>query len=61
MKKLEKIRKDFEDTAKSSKFDIHRKDGKYRNSRTFLLWCGYLDCAIKNGLIKGTHIDLRDE
>ncbi len=53
---LTELRQQFEKMAKSSMFIIDRlPNGEYQNRgrSTFLLWAGYWECAVKNGIVVG--------
>lgn len=62
---LAELRCNFELMARSCKFDIElNSHGEYKSSgrNTYMLWSGYWQCAVDNGLLSGdaAHIDNKD-
>lgn len=52
-KSLDDLRNDFEDMAARCMFGLSRRDNGEYKGNTFILWAGYWECAVKNGVLRG--------
>ena len=53
IKSIDEVRNDFEDMAARCMFGLSRRDNGEYTGTTFILWVGYWECAVKNGVLRG--------